>query len=739
MDSDPARKLGLVGATSIGVGAIVGGGILALAGTCFAATGPSAALVFLANGVIAYLTAMSFAELATSFPRSGGTYVFAKTVLSVEAAFLVGWVVWFASISAAALYAIGFAQFFFDLLLHLGWFGEAGPLGRYWTFKLFALAAVLVYTLRLSRQSGAGAAVFENVLKVGFFGVIIVMGSWAALTGESRPVDEAFAPFFADGARGFFAAMGYTFIALQGFDLISAASGEIRRPRRNIPLAMFLSLAIALAVYVPLMLLVPIVGVPSGETLVDFCRARPEAIIPAAAEQFMGRAGFWLVMTAGILAMLSALGANLFAASRIALAMASDRTMPRFLSRHHHPESKTPYLAIATTALLAVVVVLVLPDVATAGAAAGLIFLLCFTLVHGIAILARRRAQRADTFRTPLFPVVPILGIAACFPLAMFQGVVVPRAGVLTALWMMAGGFVFMALFARPARVVDARAAAINPELTRLRGRSPLVLVPVANPQRAPALVRVADALSPPEIGRVLLLTVALARKRDITPEECRSALERSQSVLSEALAAAVRFGRFPEALTTLGETPWREIGRVARAHRCEAVLLGFSELGDEDLTPPVDQLIRTAACDVVVLRAPGDWDPRSVRRVLVPVAGARLHDRLRARLLGSLLRTGLREVTYLRVVPPQMPPAARKRAERVLAEIVEDEAGEIGTGRVVVAEDVADALVEAIEEHDLVIIGTQRVSRKQKAVGRLTLALARRTTTPMLLISQRE
>ncbi|GAB6164081.1 amino acid permease [Thermostilla marina] len=738
MDSDPARKIGLVGATSIGVGAIVGGGILALAGTCFAATGPSAALVFLANGLIAYLTAMSFAELATGFPRSGGTYVFAKTVLSVEAAFLVGWVVWFASITAAALYAIGFAQFFFDLLRHLGWFGAAGPLGRYWTFKLFALAAVLVYTLRLSRQSGAGGAVIENILKVLFFGAIIIAGLWAVLTGTPRPVDEAFTPFFAEGAEGFFAAMGYTFIAMQGFDLISAASGEIRRPRRNIPLAMFLSLAIALAIYVPLMLLVPLVGVPPGETLIDLCRADPEGIIPTAVEQFTGRAGFWLVMIAGILAMLSALGANLFAASRIAVAMATDRTMPRFLSRHH-PESKTPYVAVAATSLLAVIVVLVLPDVATAGAAAGLIFLLCFTLVHGIAILARRRALRTDTFRTPLFPLVPVLGIAACFPLAMFQGVVVPRAGVLTALWMMAGGFVFMALFARPARVVDARAAAVDPELTRLRGRSPLVLVPVANPQRAPALVRVADALSPPEIGRVLLLTVALARKREITPEECRSALERSQSVLSEALAAAVRFGRFPEALTTLGESPWREIGRVARAHRCEAVLLGFSELGDEDLTPPVDQFIRTAACDVVVLRAPGDWDPRTVRRVVVPVAGARLHDRLRARLLGSLLRTGLQQVTYLRVVPPQMPPAARNRARRVLTEIVEDEAGEIGTGRIVVAEDVADALVDAIAEHDLVIIGTQRVSRREKAVGRLTLALARRTTTPMLLISQRE
>ncbi len=109
---DEHRKIGLLGATSVGVGAIVGGGILALAGIAFATTGPAAILAFGFNGVIALLTALTFAELASKFPESGGTYTFSKKVLSVEAAFMVGWVVWFASIVAAVLYAIGFAYFF---------------------------------------------------------------------------------------------------------------------------------------------------------------------------------------------------------------------------------------------------------------------------------------------------------------------------------------------------------------------------------------------------------------------------------------------------------------------------------------------------------------------------------------------------------------------------------------------------------------------------------------------------
>ena len=85
----------MLAATGVGVGAIVGGGILALSGVAFATTGPAAVVAFGLNGVIALLTALSFAEMASKFPESGGTYAFSRKVLSVEAAFAVGWVVWF--------------------------------------------------------------------------------------------------------------------------------------------------------------------------------------------------------------------------------------------------------------------------------------------------------------------------------------------------------------------------------------------------------------------------------------------------------------------------------------------------------------------------------------------------------------------------------------------------------------------------------------------------------------------
>lgn len=105
------RKLGLFRATLVGVGAIVGGGVLALAGTAFASAGLAAILAFVLNGVIAFATARSFAVMTRAYPQSGGSYVFAKMILSVRAAFAVGWMVWFAGIVAGVLYALGFAVY----------------------------------------------------------------------------------------------------------------------------------------------------------------------------------------------------------------------------------------------------------------------------------------------------------------------------------------------------------------------------------------------------------------------------------------------------------------------------------------------------------------------------------------------------------------------------------------------------------------------------------------------------
>ena len=261
--------------------------------------------------------------------------------------------------------------------------------------------------------------------------------------------------------------MGLTFIALQGFDLISAVAGEIKDPERTIPRAMMLSLGAALLIYIPLLLIVSTVGTPDGSSVTAMSQKDPETVMARAAHLFMGPAGYWLVMVAALLSTLSALQANMLAASRIAHSMAEDRTLPAVLAQTH-PRLHTPHMAIYASGLTLVALLLAVPDLAAAGSAASLIFLIAFALAHGTAILARKRGEdrlsrnpssapvalsmmlEAPTrppFEAPFFPLIPVVGGIACAAMAAFQAIAEPAAGGIALVWLGLGGLLYVALF----------------------------------------------------------------------------------------------------------------------------------------------------------------------------------------------------------------------------------------------------------------------------------------------------
>jgi amino acid transporter/nucleotide-binding universal stress UspA family protein len=740
--SEDGRHLGLWGATGVGVGAIVGGGILALSGVAFATAGPSAIIAFALNGAIAALTARSFADMSAAFPESGGTYTFAKKVLSVETAFMVGWVVWFASIVAAVLYALGFATFALPPAIRLFELASGGAAPSWLTSRAtvvgLSLAATGFYARALVTRS-AGGGQGATIGKVIVFGIVIAAG---AIAFAGTPLEDSLKPmrpFFAGGGLGLVQAMGYTFIALQGFDLIAAVGGEVSDPVRNLPRSMFLSLGIALAIYMPLLFLVASVGTPAGSSIQELGRSDPEGVIALAAERFLGPVGWWLVMVAAILSMLSALQANLYGASRVALAMARDRTLPHGLATLR-AGSATPARAVLATSGAVAAILLVIPSVAVAGAASSLIFLVSFAMVHWAAILVRmRRPARPARGRMRLARLAPapLLGAAACVSLAVFQGFAVATAGALAAIWLAIGMALYLVRFAPRARVADASSQALDPELQRLRGLSPLVLVPIANPASAASLVSTASALAAPGVGRVLLLSV-VKPPEDSEPEERERQLVDVQAVLGHSLHASFEGLLRPETLITVASEPWREIVRTARTHRCESLLLGLGRLDDEAMEGRVQRLMGSVDADVVVLRAPPGFRAGSVRRVLVPVGGRRDHSLLRARLLAGLWRGGAHEITLLRILPPTTPSDLRRRAVRELDELARDEVPGRAQTRVIVHDDPLEELARHAQEADLVILGIRREGRRAKVFGDLPVRLARRTTTPLLLLSRK-
>lgn len=737
--ADERRTLGLVAATGVGVGAIVGGGILALAGVAFATTGPSALLAFVLNGGIALVTVFSFAELASRFPESGGTYTYARKALTVEAAFAVGWVVWFASVVAAVLYSLGFAVFFVPFLeqLFVAVSGEAPAwIGGRFALLLYALGAVAFYSWSLARTATGGGQ-WATVGKLVVFGLLIAGGFFVLVTDLPSPSElgARFSPFFEQGASGLAQAMGYTFIALQGFDLIAAVGGTVKEPARNIPRAMLLSLGIALLVYVPLLFLIVAVGT-GDRSIVEVAAADPEILVANAARSFLGPAGYWLVVVAGVLSMLSALQANLMAASSFAATMAADRTLPIRIEGLR-PDGRTPPIAIKLTAGTIAFVLVAVPDVAAAGAVSSLIFLTTFALVHGIAYLVRKRAFQPSPFTSPFFPALPLAGGALCLALALYQAAAVPSAGVLTALWLAVGAVLFVTHLAPRARVVDAMSEGLDPQLLRLRGRSPLILVPVANPKNAGVLVKMAEAIAPKGVSRTQLLSVVRPPPKwedDRLPTELIDA----QGILGGALSAAIAVDLRPEALITLSDDPWSEISRIAQRSRPDAILLGVGALGESLASGPLEKLIAKVSADVVILRAPTDWDPDKATRILVPSRGGRAQSPIRARVLGSLTREAHREVTFLGVLREGVDAAAIRSAERDLGALARDEARGSGSALVIQRDDLLGEVVERSRDCDLMILGLRRSGRGRSVFGGPMLDIAEATSCPLLMISQR-
>ncbi|MCH8523976.1 MAG: amino acid permease [Balneolales bacterium] len=730
------RTIGFFGATGIGIGAMVGGGILALAGVAFAVSGPSAILAFMLNGLIALVTALSFAEMAAANPQSGGTYTYAKKALTVQTAFGVGWVVWFASLVAAVLYALGFGAFATFAIqqfpiqneaLHVFVQGHSATV-------ILALSALAFYTYRLTRSTGSGGA-FANIGKLAVFAILIAGGLAVMIQTPFSQITSSLDPFFSGGFSGVIAAMGYTFIALQGFDLIASAAGEIKNPERTIPRAMVATILVGLGIYIPLLFVVSTIGVTPGEHISVLSADNPETVIALAAQEFLGAFGFWLVLVAGIFSMLSALQANVFAGSRIALSMAKDRTLSHHLSVVD-PTFGTPNRAIYATALIIALLVLALPNVAAAGAASSLIFLLTFALAHIIMMLMRKRSfEDGKTFRVPFFPVLPILGMVACFALAGFQAIAVPAAGLIALMWLLAGVVLYLVFFVNRATVFDASDEALNPDILRLRGLSPLVLMPIANPANAESMVFVANALAPPVVGRVLLLSIVIPTDEE---HSLTARLDANRDAMQQALRASFDSGLRPDALTTIANEPWQEIARVIKVHQCRSVLLGLSNFSDLRTSENLEHLVREVKCDVVVFRQPfSGWKINEANKILIPVAGFASHDALRARVAASLWRVYQPDITFLQIMPGN---SSKAQVDKQMEKLTRF-AGRMIPGKteskIILSDDVKSELIEQTRNHDLVIMGLGPAGTKARAFGSVPMALAEETNTALIFISK--
>ena len=434
------RTLSLMDIIMVGIAGMIGGAIFVLTGPAIGLAGSAVILAFILNAIITLFTAMAYAELGSAIPEAGGGYLWIREGLPRPNAFISGWMAWFAHIIAGSLYAVGFGAFLYQLLgPNVAGILSDQPLFGVIPFdKLIAVASIAAFSyINIKGASETGkTGTIVTIVQLGAILCLIAAGSWTMYNNPSPTTN--FADFMPTGIGGLVAAMGLTFIAFEGYEIIVQTGEEVKNPKRNIPRAIFISLAIVVVLYC-LVAFVSIGAIsPEGIAAWRFIGEGGELGIMKAAEIFLPY-GALIVLVGGMVSTLAALNATTFSSARVAFAMGRHYNLPHKLSSIH-PVNRTPHIAIVISGIIMAFMAYALP-LADIAVAAGVIFLLLFTQVNIAAITIRRiyGNKLSYGFKTPFFPVIPIAGIFLKLGLALYLLFTQPLSWGITILWILVG------------------------------------------------------------------------------------------------------------------------------------------------------------------------------------------------------------------------------------------------------------------------------------------------------------
>ena len=437
------RSLSLSQAIMIGVASMIGGAIFVLVGPGISAAGPALIIAFLLNGVITLFTALTYAELGSALPATGGGYKWVREGLPRPNSYLSGWMAWFAHTIAGSLYAVAFGTFLGHLLASAEIIDSSLGLPLE---KIFAAIAIIIFTfinIRGSSHTGkVGSAItFSQLIIIG----ILIIAALAAMTLTNPNWPANFRDFFPNGTTGLILAMGLTFIAFEGYEIIAQAGDEIKKPKKNIPKAILISLGIVVSVYV-LFAFVFIGGLnplqveqPAWEFIGSF----GELGIIEAAEYYLPF-GALIVLAGGFVSTLAALNATTFAASRVSFAMGRNHDLPPMFNKLHK-KYRTPYVSTICSGIVMMVLAMSF-DLTMIALAASVMFLFLFVQVNAACITIRRLAKEKKLvygFKTPFFPLVPVIGFATAAILSVYLLFSHPMSWVIAVVWILAGFLIY--------------------------------------------------------------------------------------------------------------------------------------------------------------------------------------------------------------------------------------------------------------------------------------------------------
>jgi APA family basic amino acid/polyamine antiporter len=435
------RVLGPVQLSSLGIGAIIGTGIFVLTGVAaHDKTGPALMLSFVVAGLACIFAALCYAEFASMVPVAGSAYTYAYATLGELFAWIVGWDLILEYAVGSATVAHGWSHYFQDFI---GIFGvklpfaltnapfdfdpATGTLSS--TGKLFDLPALVITAIitvvlvKGIRESASFNAVMVGI-KVAVVLVVIAVGAMYVDSRNWHP----FAPYGLSGVAffgrtilgqtgkggeplGMLAGAGMIFFAYIGFDSVSTHAEEARNPRRDVPIGIISSLILCTILYIT------VSAILTG--MVPYDKINIDAPVSNAFAQVGLTWAQFLISLGALTGITSVLLVLMLSQPRVMLAMARDRLIPQSFFGAIHEKFRTPWKSTILTGCFVAVLASFLPlrilaELVNIGT------LLAFIMVCAAVLIMRRtNPELHRPFRAPLFPFVPVAGIAICMLLML--------------------------------------------------------------------------------------------------------------------------------------------------------------------------------------------------------------------------------------------------------------------------------------------------------------------------------
>ena len=724
-----ARDLGLFPVTMIGVGAMIGAGIFVLTGVAAGVAGPALILAFLLNGIVAFFTASAYAELGGSIPEAGGGYLWVKESLPQPTGFLAGWMSWMAHSVACALYAVGFAAYMMEFLesIHV-----PIPLAPFLWQKMLAITIVFIFSyinFRGAKETG-NAGTYITVLKIFVLFTFILIGLRLILKEPVR--FDHFKPFFPKGFMGVLTAMGLTYIAFEGYEIIAQSGEEIKDPKKNIPKAIFYSLIIVVPIYI-LVAFVALGAVnPQGTTPWDLLASKKEIAIVDAARQITSWGGP-LLLFGGLLSTISALNATIYSSSRVSFAMGRDYNLPTIFSSIHR-KFKTPSGSIFVSSILIFTMILLFPleDIASS---ADVMFLFLFVLVNISLIHIRGKfPKKLKGYKSPLFPLFPIIAILSQGVLIVIMFLYSPRTFLLTLLWIGAGLSVYYG-YSRlkykeevgPVVVIEEK------ELTKSKFR---IIVGIEEKQDVKPLMDIAVPIAKERQGEIYVTHVISLPPQ--TPLKVGSKFVKERKMFLEEADRIGEKHNIPVSYNIrVSHSEYQGILDSVVEYHGNLLLLGtgrFKRRG-RILGAVLDPLLQEAPCDIGIFKPVGNV---KFKNILIPTSGGP-YARLAFELGLDLIKPNKGKLTLLYVAREEKDIKRGKGAFETTVQGFQVKKTPIEE-KIVVGDPLRKILKEAENSYDLIILGVSKQPLFRRIrFGTLPEKLLRKSPVSVLVVRKYE